>query len=182
MTPATLNNSRPQPADEDEPTTPLALDHTTDLTTLPVASDPPAPALPFTASPEATHDDGPTTTPHPRIIIRLPERLMTKPAVERRDESDEGNGSKGEATRPTHDASYVGVVVAPCLPIAFSSHFQPVYPAVSSSGPPNVREAMAAPDADQWKGAMGREMENFKSHDVYELVSRTNGMRTLELG
>ena len=60
-------------------------------------------------------------------------------------------------------------------PIAFSA-------GVSSSGPCNVREAMAAPDADQWKGAMGREKENLKSHDFYELVSRTNGMRTLELG
>ena len=28
----------------------------------------------------------------------------------------------------------------------------------------------AAPDADQWKEAMDREMENLKSHDVYELV------------
>ena len=41
---------------------------------------------------------------------------------------------------------------------------------------------MAAPDANQWKDAMGREMENLKSHDVYELVPRTNGIHTLELG
>ena len=42
--------------------------------------------------------------------------------------------------------------------------------------------AMAAPDADQWKEAINREMENLKSHDVYELVPRTNGVRTLHLG
>ena len=29
---------------------------------------------------------------------------------------------------------------------------------------------------------MDREMEGLKSHDVYELVPRTNGMRTLKLG
>ena len=39
-----------------------------------------------------------------------------------------------------------------------------------------------APDADQWKEAMDWEMESLKSHDVYELVPRTNGMRTLKLG
>ena len=39
---------------------------------------------------------------------------------------------------------------------------------------------MAAPDADEWKEAMDREMENLKSHDLYELVPRTNG--TLKLG
>ena len=38
------------------------------------------------------------------------------------------------------------------------------------------------PDADQWKEAMNQEMESLKSHDVYELVPRTNGMRTLKLG
>ena len=41
---------------------------------------------------------------------------------------------------------------------------------------------MAAPDADEWKEAMDGEMENFKSHDVYALVPRMNGMRTLKLG
>ena len=29
---------------------------------------------------------------------------------------------------------------------------------------------------------MDREMEGLKSHDVYELVPRTNGMRTLKVG
>ena len=41
---------------------------------------------------------------------------------------------------------------------------------------------MAAPDADEWKEAMNREMENLKSRDLYEPVQRTNGMRTLKLG
>ena len=40
-----------------------------------------------------------------------------------------------------------------------------------------------APDTDQWKEATDREMEGLKSHDVYELVPRTNGMgATLKLG
>ena len=40
---------------------------------------------------------------------------------------------------------------------------------------------MASPDADGWKDAMDQEMANLKSHDVYELVPRMNGMRTLKL-
>ena len=43
----TLNNSRPQPADEDEPTAQPALDHITEPTTLPAAPGVPAPTLPF---------------------------------------------------------------------------------------------------------------------------------------
>ena len=41
---------------------------------------------------------------------------------------------------------------------------------------------MAAPDADCWKEAMDKEMSNLKSHEVYELVPRTKGMRPLRLG
>ena len=48
--------------------------------------------------------------------------------------------------------------------------------------PRTVREAMAAPDAEGWRDAMDREMQNLKSHDVYELVPRTHDMRTLGLG
>ena len=73
LPPPTLNDSRSQPIDEDEPTTQPALDHTTEPTTLPAASDPPAPTLTIHG---LTHDNGPTTTPHPRIMIHLPERLM----------------------------------------------------------------------------------------------------------
>jgi len=48
--------------------------------------------------------------------------------------------------------------------------------------PRSVREAMASPHADGWKDAMDREMANLESHDVYELVPRMPGMRTLRLG
>jgi len=48
--------------------------------------------------------------------------------------------------------------------------------------PRSVREAMASPDADGWKDAMGQEMAKLKSPDVYELVPRMNGTRTLKLG
>ena len=40
---------------------------------------------------------------------------------------------------------------------------------------------MAAPDADRWKEDMDQEMANLKSHNVYELVPRVPGMRTLPL-
>ena len=39
-----------------------------------------------------------------------------------------------------------------------------------------------APDAGQWKEETDQEMEDLKSHDVYQLVPRTNGMRNLKLG
>jgi hypothetical protein len=48
--------------------------------------------------------------------------------------------------------------------------------------PRNVREAMVTHDADGWKEAMNKEMENLKSHDVYELVPHVKGLRTLKLG
>ena len=177
--PPTLNDSRPQPVDEDEPTVQPTPRHTTELPTLPAVSDAPAPILPTTASPEATHKYGPTTTPHPCITMRLPGCWMKRPAVEHRDESDEYDGSEDEATRPIHDVLYVPdcpvrLTVAPC---SFSmrqrivqSRFRPVYLAVADPG--NVLEG---PDADQWKEAMDREMEGLKSHDVHELVPRTNG-------
>ena len=44
---------------------------------------------------------------------------------------------------------------------------------------------MASPNAGGWKDAVDvvdEETANFKSHNVYELVPRTNGMRTLKLG
>jgi hypothetical protein len=41
---------------------------------------------------------------------------------------------------------------------------------------------MAAHDADGWKEAMNKEMATLKLHDVYELVPRVRGLRTLKLG
>jgi hypothetical protein len=46
----------------------------------------------------------------------------------------------------------------------------------------NVRDAMAAHNADGWKEAMNKEMASLKSHDIYELVPRVRGLRTLKLG
>ena len=40
---------------------------------------------------------------------------------------------------------------------------------------------MASPDADGWKAAM-EEMASLKSHGVYKLVPRMNGMWILKLG
>ena len=71
LPPPTLNGSRPQPTNEDEPIAQPAPDHTTEPPTLPAAPDAPAPILLFTASLDAMHDHGPTTTPHLRITIHL---------------------------------------------------------------------------------------------------------------
>jgi len=63
------------------------------------------------------------------------------------------------------------------------SRFWPVYRVVFSfrSCPTCVvGEAMASPNTNGWKNVM--EMANFKSHNVYGPVPRTNGMRTLKLG
>ena len=48
--------------------------------------------------------------------------------------------------------------------------------------PRSLREALAVPDADNWRDAMGCEMENLRAHDVYELVPRASGARTIRLG
>ena len=121
----------------------------------------------FTASLEATHDNGPIRTPHPRIIIRLPERLMKWNT----DESDEHDGSEDEATRPTHVISYVpdcprvqascameeGVVVATCLSSnRVFSRTTGIQLSQLLGAPQCVREAMAVPDADEWKEAIDR--------------------------
>ena len=114
--------------------------HTTELPTLPTlpaVSDAPAPILPFTASPEATHEYGPTTTPHPSITMRLPGRWMKRPAMEYRDKSDEYDGPEDEATRQIlYVPDYpMRLTVAPC---SFSmrqrillSCFRPVYLALA---------------------------------------------------
>ena len=56
LPPPTLNGSRPQPTNEDEPTAQSAPDYTTEPPTLPAARDAPAPTLLFTVSLEAMHD------------------------------------------------------------------------------------------------------------------------------
>ena len=60
------------------------------------------------------------------------------------------------------------------LPTAFSAGLPGGIQLLQLPDPRNVREAMAAPDADGWKDAMDRAM--------YELVPRTSGMRTPTLG
>ena len=47
--------------------------------------------------------------------------------------------------------------------------------------PCSLREALAAPDANNWRNTMDREMENLRAHDVYELVPHASGARTIRL-
>ena len=54
--------------------------------------------------------------------------------------------------------------------IAFSAGLPSGIQLSALPDPRSVREAMAAPDADGWRIAMDKEMENLHSHDVYEMV------------
>ena len=67
-------------------------------------------------------------------------------------------------------------------PIAFSPSLPGGIQLSQLPDPCSTRDATASPDADVWKGAMDQEMANLKSHDVYELVPRMNGLRTPKLG
>ena len=67
-------------------------------------------------------------------------------------------------------------------PIAFSAGLPGGIQLSQLPDPRNAREAMAAPDAEGWRDAMDTEMKNLESHDVYDLVPRAPGMRTLRLG
>ena len=66
--------------------------------------------------------------------------------------------------------------------VAFSASLPGSIQLSSLPDPRSVHEAMAAPDADGWKDAMDREMENLHTHDVYEMVPHVPGMCTLHLG
>ena len=66
-----------------------------------------------------------------------------------------------------------------CPPVMFSAGLLNGIQLAQLPDPQNVHEVMAAPNADQWKVAMGKEMTNLKSHDIYELVPHTPGMCTL---
>ena len=151
-----------------EPTTQPALDHTTEPTTLPAASDPPAPTLPFTASLEATHNNGPATTPHPRIILRLPERLMKRPAVECRDESDEPYAQPNIAdysARSTRSGLMRnGGGGGGSFMLIVQSRFQPIYPAVSSSrSSPDPNRGSSPPNVQKCKC---QTLQTFNTDDV----------------
>ena len=63
-------------------------------------------------------------------------------------------------------------------PVAFSAGLPGGIQLSQLPDPRSVQEAMAAPDEE----AMDKEMENLRSYDVFKLVPRTPGMRTLRLG
>jgi len=135
---------------------------------------------------------------------------LDKPADIDEDEEDEdaNNGSDEDADSPArliHDVSYVlsypskstrSVLIrngrgggnsamldeAMHLPIAFSAGLPGGIQLSQLPDPCSTRDATTSPDTDGWMGAMDQEMANLKSHDVYELVPRMDGMRTLKLG
>jgi len=84
-----------------------------------------------------------------------------------------GEGNVGDAMLMLEDD---------CGAVAFSAGLPNGILLSQPPDPHSVREAMAAPDADGWKDAMDREMDNLRSHDVYDLVPRAPGMHTLRLG
>jgi len=67
-------------------------------------------------------------------------------------------------------------------PVAFSAGLPNGILLSQLPDPRSEREAMAAPDTVGWRDAMDREMDNLCSHDVYDLVPRAPGLRTLRLG
>ena len=69
-----------------------------------------------------------------------------------------------------------------CPPVAFSAGLPGEIWLSELPDSRNVRESMAAPDLDGWKNAMDKEMENLRSHDVYEVVPRMPSMCMLRLG
>ena len=115
------------------------------------------------------------------------------------------HGGADTPTQPTHDVSYVPNFPARSTwsgltcddqvrggamlvldddvhsPIAFSAGLPGGIQLSQLPDPRSVCEAMVAPDAEGWRDAMDQEMENLKSHDVYELVPQVSGMRTLPL-
>ena len=114
---------------------------------------------PFTMSPMC-----PTTPPGPyaRDVCALAQGMADL------NEVDEGGTMFSEKKTDFH-------------PAAFSAGLPGGIQLSQLPDPRNVREAMAAPDADGWREAMDREMENLRSHDIYELLQRALGMRTLHL-
>jgi hypothetical protein len=83
---------------------------------------------------------------------------------------DRDGGGGGSALLIVDSAVYLHIAFPAGLPGGIQLSELP--------GPRNVREAMAAHDADGWKEAM---MANLKSHDVYKLVPRVGGLCTLKL-
>ena len=68
------------------------------------------------------------------------------------------------------------------LPIALSAGLPSGIQLLQLPDLRSMRGAMASSDADGWKHAMDQGMANLKAHDLYALVPRMNGMRTLKLG
>jgi len=99
LPPPTLGKSHPQHDDEDNPVVQPPPEHVVERPTPPTLPTPPTVPGPTSPPTETTTDHAPTQTPHPRITIRLPGRLMNRSHVEaHEDEPDE---------RPVHDVSYV---------------------------------------------------------------------------
>ena len=93
-----------------------------------------------------------------------------------------GGGSASAARNRGGGGSAMLVLDDDAPPVAFSAGLPGGIQLSQLPDPQNVHEAMAAPDADGWRDMMNKEMENLRSHDVYELVPHMPGMCTLRLG
>ena len=65
--------------------------------------------------------------------------------------------------------------------VAFSVQLPGTMLLLQLPDPRSLREALAAPDADNWCDTMDCKMENLHAHDVYELVPRASGAHTIRL-
>jgi len=147
----------------------------------------PRPTSPPTVLPVVTADHVPTPTRHPRVTIRLPERLMNRSHAEARgDEPNEQDGSPVNevSTSPMPDYPERSMPSSLTRDRGGGDNTMLIsgeagHPLIAFEGdiqlsrlpdPCGLREAMASPDADRWLDAMDGEMANLESHDVFELV------------
>ena len=135
-----------------------------------------------------------------RIVVKLPGRYMktaghraNTPAASTADESSDSGSSDD---RPMHDIAHVlnfpkrslhsghmrGEPGGDMCDVAFSARLPGGIELSQMPDPRSVHKAMAASDATGWVDVIDREMDNLCTHDVYELVPRTSGMRTIRLG
>ena len=117
----------------------------------------------------------------PHLVVRLPGRYI-KGVAHREDTPATSAGSDSSVDELVHNVAHVLKISlrsgrqrepgGEVCDVAFSAGLPG---GVQLSQLPTVREAMAAPDSDGWWEAMDREMENLKSHDVYQLVPHASG-------
>ena len=128
----------------------------------------------------SNEDDNP---PQPRFnVSHVPDYPLKTTCLGFKHNGGRGADISGLKCNGGGGASTMLVIHDDYPPVVFSAGLPDGIQLAQLPDPQNVCEAMAAPDADKWVVAMGKEMANLKAHDIYELVPRKPGMHTLQLG